>query len=203
MSFLGLFGSGNNPYDTSGKDLKQFNRNNLNPYINNGMWGSDQYKDLLTRLMGKSPVNFENSIMSQYQQSPWAKHEIEDATTAANRAAAAGGYLGTPQEQQGLADNIGGIVSKDQQQFYNNAVNPYEHFTDDELHGLSDMGNQGLSAQQFLERYLESLANNDAAQQGWNNQNRGFGGFMHGIGGLLGAGDTVAGMGGKNGFGWW
>lgn len=191
-----MFGGGSNPFDDSGRILKQF-KPNIMPFVNNGIWGSNQFKDAIQRFLGGGPVGFENSVMSQYQESPYAKYQVNQATDAANRAAAAGGYLGTPQEQQGLASNIQNIVSKDQNQFYQNAVQPYEFGTT----AAGQLAGQGLTATQQLWQYLQALANNQAASASWSNQNHGLGGAFNALGGLAGLAGDVAGAGSK--FGWW
>lgn len=190
-----MFG-GSNPYDDSGKTLKRFEPN-IMPFVNSGIEGNKAYLDAINRFLGGGPVGFENSIMSQYQESPYAQRQIGDATEAANRAAAAGGYVGTPQEQEGLAGNIQGIVSRDQNQFYRNAVQPYEFGTQQ----AGNLSQQGLEANQQLWQYLQALANNQAASGGWRSQNSGLGGIFNALGAGAGLAGDIAGMGSK--FGWW
>ncbi len=187
MSLFG--GGGSNPFDESGRILKRF-ESNIMPFVNNGKWGSDQFKNAIAKFLGLGPVGFENSIMSQYQESPYAQHQVQQATDAANRAAAAGGYLGTPQEQQRLAGDVQNIVSRDQNQFYQNAVQPYEYGTQ----AAGQLAGQGLTATQQLWQYLQALANNQVASRSWGNQNHGLGGAFNALGGLAGLAGDIAGI---------
>ena len=134
--------------------------------------------------------------MSQYQESPYAQHQVQQATDAANRAAAAGGYLGTPQEQQRLAGDVQNIVSRDQNQFYQNAVQPYEYGTQ----AAGQLAGQGLNADQMLWQYLQALANNQLGSAGWSAQNHGAGGIFNALGELAGLAGDVAGIPGIGGL---
>ena len=192
----GLFGGGgSDPYDASGRILKRFEPN-IMPFVHNGIWGSDQFRNAIKNFLGGGPVNFENSIMSQYRESPYAQHQVQQATDAANRAAAAGGYLGTPQEQQRLAGDVQNIVSRDQNQFYQNAVQPYEYGTT----AAGQLAGQGLTATQQLWQYLQALANNQLGSAGWSAQNHGAGGIFNALGGLAGLAGDIAGIPGINGL---
>jgi uncharacterized protein YdbL (DUF1318 family) len=193
---MSLFGGGSDPFDASGRILKRFEPN-IMPFVHNGIAGSNDFRQAIENILGKGPVGFENFIMGQYQQSPYAKYQVNQATDAANRAAAAGGYLGTPQEQQALASNVQNIVSRDQNQFYQNAVQPYEFGTQ----AAGQLAGQGLSADQQLFQYLSALANNQVASASWGNQNHGLGGAFNALGGLTGLAGDIAGAGSK--FGWW
>ena len=179
MSFSG--GGGSNPFDDTGRIIKRFEPN-IMPFVRNGIAGSNDFRQAIENILGKGPVGFENSIMGQYQQSPYAKYQVNQATDAANRAAAAGGYLGTPQEQQALASNVQNIVSRDENQFFHNAVQPYEFGTQ----AAGQLAGQGLRATQQLWQYLQALANNQVASRSWNNQNHGAGGIFNALGGLTG-----------------
>lgn len=183
------------PFDASGRIIKRFEPN-IMPFVNNGIWSSNQFKNAIQRFLGGGPVGFENSIMSQYRESPYAQHEVQQATEAANRAGAAGGYLGTPQEQQQLAGDVQGIVSKDQNQFYQNAVQPYEFGTQ----AAGQMAGQGLQANQQLWQYLRALANNQLGSAGWSAQNHGLGGAFNALGGLAGLAGDIAGIPGIGGL---
>jgi uncharacterized protein YdbL (DUF1318 family) len=180
---------GGDPFDESGRILKRFEPN-IMPFVNNGIFGSNQLRNAISQFLSQGPVGFENSIMSQYRKSPYAQRQVQQATEAANRAGAAGGYLGTPQEQQQLAGDVQGIVSKDQNQFYQNAVQPYEFGTQ----AAGQMAGQGLQANQQLWQYLQALANNQAASAGWSAQNHGAGGIFNALGRLAGLAGNIAGI---------
>lgn len=191
----GLFGGGSNPYNQA---IDTYNRmpKHIDPYMQHGEWASGAYSDAIKNLLGNGGVGYENQVMSQYKESPWAKYQTDQATNAANKAAAAGGYAGTPQEQEALDKNIQGIVSQDQQKFYQNALNPYEFGT----RQAGNQASQGLQANQQYWDYLKQLAQAQMGQQGWNSANTGLGGFLGGLGNLAGLAGTVMGIPGVPGL---
>ena len=182
-------GGGSNPYSGL-ESLYDPYMASIKPYQDAGKFGLNEYRKAIGNFLDQGPVGFENQIMSQYQSSPWATYQTQQVTDAANKAAAAGGFLGTPQEQEALANKVQGIVSQDQQKFYQDAVQPYEYGTGQ----AANLVNVGQATNQDQLNYLNSIANIRASENEWNNQNRGFGGFMNSLGGLVGIGSTVAGL---------
>ena len=100
-----LFGNDNwkNPADAGMSyldkipdELKQY----YNPYINSGMSSlqglEGQYSSLLN-----SPGQKLNQIGQSYQQSPGLQYSIDQAKSASNNAAAAGGMLGSSSTSNG------------------------------------------------------------------------------------------------------
>lgn len=133
-ALAGIYGLTNNPWDKYRRDLTgtpTMLDNYYNPYLSYDESFRTPYKNALQSLM--NPTAFENSIMSQYQTSPAAQYQMDQAQKANERAAAAGGIAGTPAEMQALDKNIQGIAAQGQQQYYQNAIQPYEY-------GISGMG---------------------------------------------------------------
>jgi len=110
----------------------------FNPYYQAGNKALQQYQDVTNRML-QHPEELENTIMQGYQMSPYAKYQTQQTTEAANRAAAAAGELGTPNEQAALARQIQGITSADEQQYLQNAMQPYMSAYQG-LGGITQMG---------------------------------------------------------------
>lgn len=169
MSFLSnLFGGGGhftNPYDSAINTYEPYG-DMLDPYMQQGSYALPREHEAINNMMAGNGTQQINDIMSHYSASPYAKYQEGQAQKAANNAASVGGLIGTPQEQQALAQNISGIVSKDQQNYLNNALGQYNRG----FGGLSALGNMGFGATQQYGDYLGNLANYKAQQQAAQNQ---------------------------------
>lgn len=197
-----------NPYIQQGQSI------NLNPYVQMGLQTQPLLQQQLTNL-AQNPTQLMNQIGSSYQSSPGYKFAVEQgtqqATDAANRAAAAGGLVGSPGEQQSLAKYItqmaSGYAGQDYNNYMQNALNQYRLG----LGGLSGLEQQGLGVAQGLQQqglgvasgleqqgfgatgmlsqglgnYLQAMAQMAAAQQQAQNQQAQSMGS--GIGGLIGS----------------
>ncbi len=131
---IGLLGG--SPYgdaESGYQNLSDLLRSIYGPYMSAATGMIPGYTSSLSGLTG-NPTGLEDSIMSKYSTSPMAQYQTQQATQAGDRAAAAGGVLGTPAMQQQMAGNIQGIVSQDQGQYLQNAIQPYEF-------GLGQQGN--------------------------------------------------------------
>lgn len=180
MPYLNQIGSTISPY--------------YQPYINSGQnaMGSlmGQYGSLINDPGGKL-----NSIGAGFQQSPGFQFQTNQATNAANRAAAAGGMAGSPMEQQNLASTVNGLANQDYYNWLGNAQGMYNKG----LSGLGDINHMGFNASgdmaTDLANQLMSQAN--MAYAGQANQNQAQQGQQGGIWGLLGsaAGNMMPGIG--------
>lgn len=132
-----------------------------------------------------------------YQESPGYKFQVKEATDAANRAAAAGGMLGSPAEQAQLGKTVTGLASQD----YQNAYERYMQWLDRVLgvYGQGIRGEQGIEGQGFgaaqgalgdMAQYAQMKGRSEAESQQRKND------FWSSIGGLLGG--AVGGAGN-----WW
>ncbi len=133
----------------------------LQPYINAGM----------------NPTATLANFGSGYQASPGYQYNVDQATKAANNAAAAGGYIGSPQQQEYMAHQIGGLASQDYNQYLNNIMGIYNTG-----YGAS------MGATNTLSDMLKSqaqLAYANAANQAAAKNNKS-GGFLGGLGKVLG-----------------
>jgi hypothetical protein len=138
---------------------------------------------LLQHLM-TNPTALQDGIMSHYTMSPTAQYQMKTTTNQLNRAAAMGGNLGTPNEQQAMAGTVNGIVSGDQQQYLDNAMRPYQMG----LQGLTGLTQLGANAGGQIANMYGDLYSNEAqmdASQNAQGQNL-LGGLIGLAGGALG-----------------
>jgi hypothetical protein len=102
MSWLSnLFGGGKNPADAAMPYLNQIpgqTNQYMQPFFQAGKDALNPLQDQYKNLLG-DPGGFMNKIGGSYQQSPGFKAAMEQALTAGNHAAAAGGMSGTPTDQ--------------------------------------------------------------------------------------------------------
>ena len=108
--------------------------NNLNPLMQN-------FSNLVS-----NPGAVFNKIGSNFQASPGYNFQVQQAQTAANNAAAAGGTLGSPAEQQTIASNVNQLANSDFYNYMNHALNLYGIG----MGGMNDLYSKGLSGEQGL-----------------------------------------------------
>lgn len=187
-----MLGGQQNAFNEANPYLQQMQQGTdkyMNPYINAGHGAMGTLMDQYRNLLG-NPGDLMNRLGAGYKQSPGYQYNIDEATRASNNAAAAGGFIGSPQQQAQLGKQIGGMASQDYNQYLNNTLGLYGQ-------GLTGMGNmnqmgfnastQGMNSLNDMLKAQASLAYANA-----NNQNQSQGGFMSGLGGLLGAGAGFA-----------
>lgn len=120
---MGIFSSSNPadaamPYITQAQDET---RRNYQPYIKHGNDAYDSYAPN-SQQMASHPVDYYNSLINQYQESPGYKSQLEDALGIARNTAAAGGMLGTPYDQVTQGKIGASLRSQDMQQWINNIL---------------------------------------------------------------------------------
>jgi len=155
----------------------------LQPYIGAGQNAMGSLQGQYQNLMN-DPGAMMNRFGAGYQQSPGYQYNVDQATNASNNAAAAGGYIGSPQQQEYMANQIGGIASQDYNQYLNNAMGLYGQG----LQGMGDINRMGFQAsgqgQQTMSDMLKSQA--ELAYMNAANKKQSKGGLFGGLGGLLG-----------------
>lgn len=137
------------------------------PYIDKGNQAlSDtfaQYSKLIS-----NPGGVLNDFGKDYQQSPGYEWTSSQATGAANNSAAAGGMLGTPQNQEQSAEAAGHVADEDYWNYMQNVFGLYTQGLSGEQH-VSDTGYKASSSlADDLGKNLQSesgLAFNGAASQ--------------------------------------
>lgn len=156
MSWLSknFTGTNKNPADAANSYLDQI-PGQMNPYfqpyIDQGRQSGDRLNTQYDQ-MTQNPGEFFNQISSGYKQSPGYQYKLQQALSAGQNASAAGGQLGTPQDQQqqmGLANDI---ASKDYEDYINHILG---------IFGQGQQGQQEFQKQGFgaSTQYGENLAN--------------------------------------------
>lgn len=147
-----LFGNYQNPGKAANGYLGQIQGQispYYQPYINSGInaMGSleDQYKQLLS-----DPTAIMNIIGSNFQASPGYQYNVNQATSAANNAAAAGGMAGSPAEQAALANQVSGMASQDYNNYMKQGLGLYDQ-------GLGVAGNINQMGYNASDQMAQSL----------------------------------------------
>lgn len=160
-----------NPYDRAINTWKQFPgeaHGLLDTYLRNGQQGMEEYGGEVGRNISR-PWEVEDNIDDHYRQSPGVRRRMQLTTDASQRAAAAEGNLGSPNEHVALLGKLNGLQSQDQEAYKQNAMQTYgQGFSG--ASDLSHMGNNSaLNATQFAFSYLQNLMALQESQDGWNN----------------------------------
>ncbi|MGN6347044.1 MAG: hypothetical protein ACTHME_05015 [Candidatus Nitrosocosmicus sp.] len=210
----------NDPYSAA---MPYFNKipgmfqQEYSPWINNGLSALNGMQSYMNRgnqagnmLMGdynemtNDPSGLINKLGAGFKQSPGYQFEVNQSLGAANRAAAAGGMAGSPEEQQ----QISGVVNQLANQDYYNYLNHSQQMYNQGIGGLqrteglganigTNIYNQGASAANNLAQNLGAAYMNQGnlnfADTQYNNQRRGgaFGQMFSGINDIFGNGDDV------------
>jgi hypothetical protein len=186
---LGLFQQ--NPYSQGMNYLNQVPgqlQQTLGPYNQFGKNAGNQLQNQLGQLLN-NPGALLQQFGQGYQQSPGYQFNVNQALGAANRAAAAGGMAGSPQEQAQLASTVSGLANQDYQQYLNNILGLYSGG----LNVGENMLGVGAGAANQLAQGLQSNLTNQAQlgvnQGAWKNaqQQNAVGGIAGGVGDLLAA----------------
>jgi hypothetical protein len=129
----------------------------VNPYQMMGKMG-DQYfggkhvdpnqlmEQFDTQYFGKDvrPEDVSKELGSRFQASPGYQYNVDQQTKAANQAAAAGGYVGSPAEQAALAKNVHGLADQDYNDYLNREMAQYNAYTGANLGQYNTNMTQGL-----------------------------------------------------------
>jgi len=173
------------PSEGAGKELEGIPselHQYYDPYISAGQQAIPGLQEQYARMMSDP-----GSIMTQFgkgfQASPGYQYNVDEATKAASRAAAAGGMAGSPAEQAGVAKSISGLANQDYYNYLNHALSLYQGG----VGGEEGLMKQGYGASSEMANQLANLALTKsklafAGQQGQNEA----------LGGLIGAGASIA-----------
>lgn len=167
-------GNTHNPVNEANQYLDQIpgvGRQYYNPFIDRGARAGDTLEGEYGKLM--NPTSFMDEIMKNYKTSEGAQYEQDKLGRGIGATAAAGGYVGTPEHQRQYGEMASDIMSKDQQQYLQNALGIY----DKGLSGEQGFFNTGYNASSSLADLIGStlasqgsLAFQGATQQNANNQ---------------------------------
>ncbi len=139
-------GAGNNfdPMGAANKYLDQIPgvaHKGYDPYVNAGLDASGKTKSEYEGLMN-DPTALINKIMEQYKTSEGYGFARDRLTKEMGNTAAMGGIAGTPLDQMNQAEGVQGLLSKDMQQFLQNALGRY----DTGLQGEEGIASRGFDA---------------------------------------------------------
>lgn len=165
----------------------------LNPYMQAGQGAINNLQGQYGNLLN-NPGGFVNSVGQQFKQSPGYQFQVDQATSAANRAAAAGGYLGSPQEQVGVAGTVNNLANQDYYNWLNKSLGAYGQG----LQGEQGLGQLGFgSAEDMSNAIAQALAAQAQlayAGQADKNETKGgeWGEVLGGLGGAAGSAGGAA-----------
>lgn len=180
-SVAGLLGLTHNPADKALDSLNEIPKELL-PYFSGYMnAGKSALGGLLPQLqsISQDPGAFYNRLGSGYQQSPGYQFQVNQAQKSLNNLAANTGYLGTPEEQQAMAQTVNGLANQDYNQYIGHLLGLYNTG----LNGLTNVANLGYHA---ASDYGTDLADNELSKamlafKGQQNQNSDMGSLVGGI----------------------
>ncbi len=133
-----------------------------NPFIESGKKAGGILEGEYGKLL--NPGSFIDDIMKNFSTSKGATYERNELGRGIGATAAAGGFAGTPEHQKEYGEMAGNIMSKDMQQYLQNALGVYGMG----LGGEHDIYGKGYEATGSLS---DMLAGNLASQGGLAFQN--------------------------------
>ena len=110
----GLFGNAGQPYQDAMNQYTQYANQSIGvqqPFYNAGTSAIPQYQNWLNSQ--QNAPGYINSLMGQYQESPYAKYLQQQAMRAGTNAASASGLTGSTPFAQQMAQTSAGISSGD------------------------------------------------------------------------------------------
>lgn len=154
------------PYITTGEDASKLLQSHLKNLIGSGanvqnnftsMMGNlprlqqqyEQTSNLTPELINQykrltyDPTSLMKDIGKTFQESPGYKFQTKQALEAANRAAAAGGMLGSPKEQQDISEIINELANQDYYNYVDKGMKSYGVGLSG-MQGLQDQGTKGI-----------------------------------------------------------
>lgn len=158
--------------------------------------------DYSWRQINQSPMAYYNNIMSNYQESPEAKYNQEQAQRAGNAAASASGMMGSGAYANGMQENANRISMGDRNQYYNNVMGAnqaqqqsLQNFQNEQARWRQQMAMQSQMGLQAGSQMSNNAMHEGDQQAYWDDQG------MKNIGGLFGtAANFGMGYGGINGW---
>lgn len=182
-----IFSGGKNPANAAMpylNQIPQIGQQYYSPYIKGGQNAGNLLNEQYQRLL--NPTSFMDELLKNYQESEGAKYQENQLNKEIGANAAAGGIAGTPEHQRQAAEMTQGILSKDMQQYLQNALGIYGGG----IQGEQDIFNKGYGASGSLADLLGGTLNAQAglAYQGQNQQNQNQNALVNALLGLAGKG---------------
>jgi hypothetical protein len=155
--FSGLFGDSGSPYEDAAAQFERYGqqgREAQNPFYNAGTGAIPHFQDWLSRM--QDPSGFINKIMGQYQQSPFAKFQQQQAIRAANNMGSATGLTGSTPMTQFAEQNARDISSQDMNQWLQNVLGINSQYGA----GQQSLVNTGQNSANSITQLLQNLGQN-------------------------------------------
>lgn len=165
--FGGIFGNmfgGNagDPYRDAGREYENwYNKGKQfqNPFYEAGVGAIPQFQEWLGGM--KNPSDFINNLMGNYQESPWAHYQQEQAVRGAQNMGSASGLSGSTPLAQFAAQNARDISSQDMNQWLQHVLGINTQYGAG-LGGQMGMGqNAGNVLSQMSSDYGKQIAENE------------------------------------------
>jgi hypothetical protein len=159
----------------------------LDPFYQAGKGEMPSYLENMHKLM--NGPDFYKNMMKDWQMSPTSQFQLGRSLEAGQQSANAGGLRGSTAARDDAMETAQGITSKDQQQYYENAMRPFQM-------GFGAQGGMVNSGQQagsqmsgntmsFMQQLMQAIQNQGlakgASEQGESND---FGSMLGGIGSI-------------------
>jgi hypothetical protein len=186
-----IFNPGKSPYEEASRIYGQIpgaTQPYFQPYIQAGRSAMGDLQGQYGQLTGQTGDVY-NRLAGGYQESPGYKRQLEQAMGGVNRAAAAGGMLGTPAAQLQAADVGQNVASRD----FGDYMNRMQSLYGMGLGGLGEINKMGYGAStnyaDMLGNIMAQQGGTSALSQALQNQQRsqGIGQVASGAGSLLGS----------------
>lgn len=119
----GAFGDSGKPYDAAMNQYQDWAnkaQKAQNPFLQAGQGAIGNFQNWLSTM--QNPSGFINNLMGQYQQSPWAKYQQQQAMRAGTNAASASGLTGSTPFAQQLQQTSANISNEDMQNWLQNVL---------------------------------------------------------------------------------
>src|ERR1043165_4147194 len=110
----GMFGHSDKPYETAGQQYQQYGnmgRQTQMPFYQAGQQAIPAYQNWLQSQ--SNPSEFINSLMGNYQESPYARYLQQQSMRAGQNMASANGLSGSTPFMQQMQQNAANISSQD------------------------------------------------------------------------------------------
>lgn len=128
----------------------------FNPFYQAGTGAIGDYQNWLGGM--KDPSGFINNMMGQYQESPWAKYQQEQARQGGINAASASGLMGSTPYLQAAEEMSGNIASQDMQNWLQNVLGINTQYGQ----GVGNLMGQGFNAATGLGNLTARRAEDEA-----------------------------------------
>lgn len=167
----GIFGNSGSPYSAAMDQYKNFFNQGMgiqNPFYQAGLRGMGNYENWANRM--SDPTSFINTIMKNYQQSPYAKYQQNQSIRAGQNAASASGMIGSTPFAQQLQQNAQNISSGDMQNWLQNVLGINTQYGNAEGNLMGMGANAANSMSNMISRFGEDMGEAAYGQRAGQNQ---------------------------------